>query len=304
MSVGDGPAARDGCRRAAAIDRSTPVRFTFDGRQLYQGFARRHAGLRAAGERRRHRGARASTTTGRAASWRRAGGARRAGRRCDGRARPEPMLRATAVELVDGLVARGLPGTGRWSPAPTGPVRPARTGTARRSSSAAGPAGRGGAGSGARRPAPREQDTLGARSWTSGRSSRTPATAGRGRPRELDRTRCARATVPGVYDHGSAIIAQRSSDRAVGGAPLARAAAADRARDGRHRAAHRVRATTTGRASCSRARHARTCDRYGVRPGTRAAIFTTNDRRDERRDLAAAGIEIARVVDARHRRRA
>ena len=112
-----------GVRRLATggrlIDRSKPVALRVRRRPLLR-VRRRHAGVRAARQRGRHRRAQhlrrpaRGVFVGAGAEDPNALVAVRVGA-----APEEPMLRATQVELVDGLVATSLRGGGRWSSAPT-----------------------------------------------------------------------------------------------------------------------------------------------------------------------------------------
>ena len=103
-----------------------------------------------------------------------------------------------------------------------------------------------------------------------------------------------RATALGVYDDGYVVIHERSRpvERAV-----ARPREARGARDRCARAAHRVRRQRPARRD-ARLRRAVYLDRFGVLPGERAVVFTTNQRATTRPSRSRdAGVEIAAIVD-------
>ncbi|MBP2703058.1 (2Fe-2S)-binding protein [Microbispora sp. RL4-1S] len=223
---------------------------------------------------------------------------------------PEPMLQATTVELYDGLVATGLRGRGRLADRPD----PARYDACHAHCDVlvvgAGPAGlaaaSAAAASGARviladdRPAaggslPDTGETVdgvpGAR-WAAGVLAEL---AERPEARVLTCT-----SVFGHYDDNYLVAVERRGE-----------AAASRERIWRIRARRVVLATGAHErpiafagndlpgvmlAGAARAY----ANRYGVLAGRRAVVFTANDSAYEAaRDLAAAGIEIAAVIDAR-----
>ncbi|MDP9870104.1 MULTISPECIES: 2Fe-2S iron-sulfur cluster-binding protein [Streptosporangium] len=223
---------------------------------------------------------------------------------------PEPMLQATTVELYDGLVARGLPGKGRLA---TGPD-PARYDGVYAHCDVlvvgAGPAGLAAAvaaaDSGARvvladdRPTaggslPDTAETVdgvpGAR-WA---AAVLAGLAARPEVRVLGRT-----SVFGYYDDNYLVAVERRGERA-----------SSRERLWRIRARRVVLATGAHERPIAFAGNDRPgvmlagaarayVNRYGVLPGRRAVVFTADDSAyAAARDLAAAGVEIAAVVDAR-----
>ncbi|MFC3996510.1 2Fe-2S iron-sulfur cluster-binding protein [Nocardiopsis sediminis] len=230
---------------------------------------------------------------------------------------PEPMLTATTVELHDGLVARGLSGHGRLSGRPdtarydtmhahcdllvvgAGPAGLAATLTAARS--------------GARvilvdeLPQP-GGSLLGGREPLDGR----PATEWAGEV-VAELGTCAdarvlhRTTAFGHYDDGLVLALEKRTDHLGAAAP----AHVSRHRVWRIRARQVVYATgayerpiafdDNDRPGIMLAGAARTyLNRFGVLPGRRAVVFTTNDSAYPAAcELADAGVGIAAVVDAR-----
>ena len=81
------------------------------------------------------------------------------------------------------------------------------------------------------------------------------------------------ATALGVYDDGYVVVHERIP---AGRTSVARACAARGARDGCARAAHRVRGQRPARRDARRRPLATFLDRFGVLPGERAVVFTTN----------------------------
>ncbi|GIH67880.1 2Fe-2S iron-sulfur cluster-binding protein [Sphaerimonospora thailandensis] len=230
---------------------------------------------------------------------------------------PEPMLPATTVEICDGLVATGLPGKGRLADRPD----PARYDTVHAHCDVlvvgAGPAGLMAAAEAARggarviladeRPAPggsllgtaEAVDGLPGRRWAAERAA------------ELDgladvRVLC-RTTVFGHYDDNYLVAVERRTNHLGAAAPATTA----RERIWRIRARRVVHATGAHERFPAFAGNdlpgvmlagaARTyVNQYGVRPGRRAVVLTTNDTAyPAALDLAAAGIEIAAIVDVR-----
>ncbi|GAA4225890.1 sarcosine oxidase subunit alpha [Streptosporangium album] len=223
---------------------------------------------------------------------------------------PEPMLQATVVELYDGLVARGLPGRGRLSGEPD----PARYDGVYAHCDVlvvgAGPAGLSAAlaaaGTGARviladdRPVPGGSlpDTAETVGGVPGADWATAALAGLAGHPEV--RVLARTSVFGYYDDNYLVAVERRGERAP-----------SRERVWRIRARRVVLATGAHErpiafagndrpgvmlASAARAY----VNRYGVLPGRRAVVFTAGDSAyDAAHDLAAAGVEITAVVDAR-----
>ncbi len=285
-----GPADRDGPRRLATggdrIDRGRPLAFTFDG-VAHTGFAGDTL-------------ASALLANGVDIVARSLYDDRPRGVMTAGAEEPnalvtvrlpgveEPMLRATQVELVNGLEAWGLAGRGQLTDHPD-------TGRFDKTHAhcevlvvGGGPAGRSAALEAGQRgdrvilvdegPAIEDADDL----------------------RALPDVRLVpRATAIGVYDHGSVVIAER------------RPSAVTEGRLWHVRAARIVLATGAierpivfgdddrpgimlASAAAAYLRH------YGVRPGRRAVIFTTNDSTDAvGRELTTAGVDVAAVVDAR-----
>ncbi len=230
---------------------------------------------------------------------------------------PEPMLLATTVDLVDGLVARGIPGQGRLAETPD----PARYDAMHHHVDVlvvgAGPTGLAAAltaaRSGARVALIDEQAQAGG-SLLSGtdRLDGNPAAdwvaaavaelAGHPEVLHLQRT-----TAFGAYDDGFVLALERRTDHRAGHAPEA----VSRQRVRRIRARQVVVATgaherpvvfaDNDRPGVMLAGAARTyLHRYGVLPGRTAVVFTTNDSAyDAAADLHRAGVHVRAVVDAR-----
>jgi sarcosine oxidase subunit alpha len=230
---------------------------------------------------------------------------------------PEPMLAAPTVELYDGLVASSLRGQGRLS----GDPDPARYDAVHAHCDVlvvgGGPAGLTAAAqasrSGARviladeRPAlggtlrdhPSTVDGQAGDDWV---RSVAAALAGAADTRVLTRT-----TVVGYYDDNYLVAVQRRTNHLGGAAP----AHLSRERIWRIRAGRVVLATgaherplafaDNDRPGVMLAGSARAyLHGYGVLPGRRAVVFTTNDSAyPAALDLAEAGVEIVAVVDVR-----
>src|SRR4051794_32835827 len=197
---------------------------------------------------------------------------------------PEPMLSATTVELYDGLAARGLRGQGRLATEPDPARYDAKHAHCDVLVVGAGPAG------------------LAAAAEAEGRvllvDDQPDGEAPEG-VRFLSRT-----TAFGIYDDGFVLALERRGEPA---APER----ISRQRIWRIRARKIVLATgaherpivfpDNDRPGIMLASAARTyLNRYGVLAGRRVVVFTTNDSAyDAASDLADAGAEIVRIVDAR-----
>ncbi|GAA4195395.1 hypothetical protein GCM10022252_41120 [Streptosporangium oxazolinicum] len=223
---------------------------------------------------------------------------------------PEPMLQATVVELYAGLVATRLPGRGRLAAEPD----PARYDGVYAHCDVlvvgAGPAGlaaaTAAAGSGARviladdRPSPGGSlpdtgETVDGVPGTTWAATALAALEIHPEARVLTRT-----SVFGYYDDNYLVAVERRGENA-----------SSRERVWRIRARRVVLATGAHERSIAFAGNdlpgvmlagsARAyVNRYGVLPGRRAVVFTTGDSAyAAARDLAAAGVEIAAVVDTR-----
>jgi sarcosine oxidase subunit alpha len=220
----------------------------------------------------------------------------------------EPMLRATQVELVAGLRARGLSGRGRLEPEPA--PAPARfdkgyahcdvlvVGGGPAGLSAGLAAGR----SGARVLLVDEGHELGGSLLAShariggAAATRWVGTTAAGLA-AMDEVRVlSRATAIAYHDHQYVLVAQRP-----GRLFHVRARQVVLATGAHERP---IVFADNDRPGIMLASAARTyANRYAVRPGARAVVFTTNDSGlAASRDLAAAGVEIAAVVDAREGR--
>jgi sarcosine oxidase, subunit alpha len=197
---------------------------------------------------------------------------------------PEPMLSATTVELYDGLEARGLRGQGRLAAEPDPARYDAKHAHCDVLVIGAGPAGRAAA-------AEAEGRVLLVDDQPDGEAPEGV--------RFLSRT-----TAFGIYDDGFVLALERRGEPA---APER----ISRQRVWRIRARKIVLATgaherpivfpDNDRPGIMLAGAARTyLNRYGVLAGRRVVVFTTNDSAyDAASDLAGAGAEIVRIVDAR-----
>ncbi|WP_220503342.1 2Fe-2S iron-sulfur cluster-binding protein [Microbispora sp. H10885] len=230
---------------------------------------------------------------------------------------PEPMLTATTVELYDGLVATRLPGRGRLADRPD----PARYDAVHAHCDVlvvgAGPAGITAASVAARagarvvladeRPEP-GGGLLGTTETVDGRPGRAWASAEIAALAALPETRVLRrTTVIGHYDDNYVVAVERRTNHLGAAAPPGMA----RERVWRIRAKRVVLATGGHERFVAFAGNdlpgvmlagaARTyVNQYGVLPGRRAVVFTTNDTAYAAAlDLADAGIEIAAVADVR-----
>ncbi len=161
----------------------------------------------------------------------------------------EPMLRATQVELIDGLVAWGLPGVGRLSAGPDG-GRFDRTHAHCETSSIGG----GASGRAAARTAARDGDRV--ILVDEGPVIEDAAALGA----LADLRLLPKATALGVYDHGYVVVAERTPSPTDRGPDVAHPGRSHRARNRRHRATDRLR----------RRRPARDHARIGGRAATSA----------------------------------
>jgi sarcosine oxidase subunit alpha len=272
---------------AGLVDRSVPLRFRFDGRE-YQGFQgdTLASALLANGVRR----VGTSVRLGRPRGIVTAGSEEPTAIVQIEEPFPEPMLTATTVELYDGLVASGLSGRGRLASTPD----PARYDGVYA-----------------------HADVLVVGAGTAGRAAAADAARGGARVILADEhpvpdaphgvRLLARTTVVGYYDDNYLTAVQRRTNH------LGAAAAPDVARERlwRIRAGRVVLATGAHERSIAFAGNdlpgvmlagaARTyLHRYGVLAGRRAVVFTTNDSGyAAARELGAAGVEIAEIVDTR-----
>ncbi|MET9076720.1 sarcosine oxidase subunit delta family protein [Streptomyces sp. NPDC004232] len=224
---------------------------------------------------------------------------------------PEPMLAAPAVELYDGLVASSLPGQGRLATEPD----PARYDAVHAHCDllvvGAGPAGLAAAAaaadSGARVILADDQPEPGGSLLGTGEHLDW-VEATRARLDSAPEVRViARTTVFGHYDDNHVLAVERRTNHLGADAP----ANVSRERVWRIRARRVVLATgaherslafgDNDRPGVMLAASARTyLRRYAVVPGRHAVVFTTNDSAYAAAlDLAAAGVDIAAIVDTR-----
>jgi sarcosine oxidase, subunit alpha len=205
--------------------------------------------------------------------------------------RPDPIVAATTVELVDGMVAEGRPGVGRLPADAAGSVgaehRHAHVETL--------VVGGGPAGIAAARDAAERGDRLmlvDERHWLGG-TGETPVEAEPWRAAP-DTAVLLRATATGVYDMGYVVVYERAR-------PVARVW---HVRAGRVILATGAHERPIAFADCDRpgvmlAGAAQLyAQRFGVLPGERAVVFTTNHGGyDAAFALADAGVTVAAVVD-------
>jgi len=227
----------------------------------------------------------------------------------------EPMLRATQVELVAGLAATSLAGQGRLEPAPAS----ARTGRfAKRHGHrdvlivGGGPAGLAAAlaagRSGARVILVDENPELGGSLLgTRDHLDGQPAAAWVGATAvELnaipETTVLLRATAIAYHDHQYVLVAERRPDGEPGGTLWHLRASQVVLATGAHE--RPIVFADNDRPGIMLASAARTyLNRYGVLPGNRAVVFTTNESAVPAvTELAAAGLDVLDVVDAREGR--
>ncbi|MFI2200380.1 sarcosine oxidase subunit delta family protein [Streptomyces sp. NPDC020192] len=224
---------------------------------------------------------------------------------------PEPMLPATTVELYDGLVASSLPGQGRLATEPD----PARYDAVHAHCDllvvGAGPAGLAAAAAaahtGARVILADDQPEPGGSLLGTGEHLDWVETT-RARLEAAPEVRVlSRTTVFGHYDDNHLLAVERRTNHLGAEAP----AHVSRERVWRIRARRVVLATgaherslafgDNDRPGVMLAASARTyLHRYGVLPGRHAVVFTTNDSAYAAAlDLAAAGVDVAAIVDTR-----
>ncbi|QIS19996.1 2Fe-2S iron-sulfur cluster-binding protein [Nocardia terpenica] len=300
--------------RGGRIDRDTALAFTFDGRELtgHPGDTLASA-LLANGIHRVASSVKFGRPRGVTAAWAEDTG----GLVQIETPFPEPMLLATTVELFDGLVARGLPGQGRLAETPDPATYDAKHAHADLLVVGAGPAGLAAAltaaRAGARVVLVDEQSEAGgallgdteiidgapASEWVAAAVAELAACP--------EVVHLQRTTAFGHYDDGFVLALERRTDHLGFDAP----AALSRQRVWRIRARHVLIATgaherpvvftDNDRPGIMLAHAARTfLHRYGVRIGTRAVVFTTNDSAyPVAIDLHDAGVGIEAVVEAR-----
>jgi sarcosine oxidase subunit alpha len=297
------------------VDRSAPLKFSFDGRE-YTGLrgdtlasALLANGVDVVGTsvyRGRPRGISAAglEDPGALVQVQRGGGS-------------EPMLRATEVELFNGLCAEGLAGRGRLDPEPDRALYDRLYAHCDVLVIGGGPAGLAAAdvaaATGARvmlaeswcelggdlLDGPQVIDGSPALDWVAGVAARLQAAS--------EAQVLCRATAIGVYDAGYVLIAERRTDHLDQEPPLG----VSRERLWHVRAKRVVLAAGSlerpiafagnDRPGVMLAGAARAyVERWGVAPGTRAVVFTANDSGyDAAASLAGAGITVAAVVDPR-----
>lgn len=224
---------------------------------------------------------------------------------------PEPMLPATTVELYDGLVATGLPGRGRLATEPD----PARYDAVHTHCDVlivgAGPAGLAAAAaaarSGARVILADDQPELGGSLLGTGRLPSWPGEIEALLAESPDVRVLRRTTVFGYYDDNHLLAVERRTNHLGAHAPDN----VSRERVWRIRARRVVLATGAHERSLAFADNDRPgvmlaasarsyVNRYGVVPGRRAVVFTTNDSAyAAARDLVAAGVDVVAIVDTR-----
>ncbi len=216
----------------------------------------------------------------------------------------EPIVPATAVELVDGLEATGRPGVGRLSPdgadAPTADHRHLHVETLVVGAGIAGlRAARGAARTGERVLLVDERHWLGGTAHSSDMIDGEPATAWiEGVATELNDAPEARvlirATALGVYDAGYVVVAERGASwERIWHVRAGRVVLATGAHE------RPIAFADDDRPGVMLASAAVTyADRFGVLPGERAVVFTTNHTGHEAAlRLADAGVDVAAILD-------
>lgn len=224
---------------------------------------------------------------------------------------PEPMLPATTVELYDGLVASSLPGQGRLATEPD----PARYDAVHAHCDllvvGAGPAGLAAAAaaarSGARVILADDRPELGGSLPGSGELLDWAEEIGALLEAAPEVRVLRRTTVFGHYDDNHLLAVERRTNHLGAEAPEH----VSRERVWRIRARRVVLATGAHERSLAFADNDRPgvmlaasarayVNRHGVLPGRHAVVFTTNDSAYAAAlDLAAAGVEVAAIVDTR-----
>ncbi|MGW0885883.1 sarcosine oxidase subunit delta family protein [Streptomyces sp. NPDC002671] len=224
---------------------------------------------------------------------------------------PEPMLPATTVELYDGLVASSLPGQGRLATEPD----PARYDAVHAHCDllvvGAGPAGLAAAAaaarSGARVILADDRPELGGSLLGSGELLDWAEEIGALLEAAPEVRVLRRTTVFGHYDDNHLLAVERRTNHLGAEAPEH----VSRERVWRIRARRVVLATGAHERSLAFADNDRPgvmlaasarayVNRHGVLPGRHAVVFTTNDSAYAAAlDLAAAGVEVAAIVDTR-----
>ncbi|MFF3467357.1 sarcosine oxidase subunit delta family protein [Streptomyces sp. NPDC002619] len=224
---------------------------------------------------------------------------------------PEPMLPATTVELYDGLVASSLPGQGRLATEPD----PARYDAVHAHCDllvvGAGPAGLAAAAaaarSGARVILADDQPELGGSLLGTAQLLDWVQELGEQLDTAPEVRVLRRTTVFGHYDDNHLLAVERRTNHLGALAPVH----VSRERVWRIRARRVVLATGAHERSLAFADNDRPgvmlaaaarayVNRHGVLPGRHAVVFTTNDSAYAAAlDLAAAGVEVAAIVDTR-----